>query len=335
MKKLHIILSALAVVIVIALATLFVLLIKPQNDIAKNREKLTVSEISKSIDHTNSIHFLPTGSSDAILLESDGHFALVDCAEDNDNPRGFEDLIYKGYEDEILDYLKANAVAPDGKVHLDFVLGTHSHSDHIGGFDTIISSDDVVIEKAYLKVYDASKINDHEVENWDNQEVYDQMVNALKEKNVPIISDIKDTKFKLGNFDITLFNTEYDTENEKVGENDNTIGTLVEMAGCRAFLAGDIDNKTGDEDRIGPQVGKVNILKVGHHSYSESTSIGWLKQLSPDVCVVTNNYEQTDKRTLRKISLISKSPILVTGTENGVIARFNDDGTLSYYNNIF
>ena len=84
------------------------------------------------------IHFLSTGNSDAILLESGGHFALVDAGEDSDNPRGFDWLVFDGHEEDVLAYLKSHAADENGKVHLDFVLGTHAHSDHIGGFDTVI-----------------------------------------------------------------------------------------------------------------------------------------------------------------------------------------------------
>lgn len=331
-KMLKYIIPILIIAIIIALVLTAILYIKPSNDILSNREKISVSDI-KQLGGEDCIHFLPTGSSDAILLESDGHFALVDCAEDNDNPRGFDTLIYKGYEQEILSYLKKYAKT-NGKVHLDFVIGTHAHSDHIGGFDTIIEDEDVIIDRAYLKVYDESKINDHEVEAWDNKEVYEQMVNALNKRNVPIISDITETQFKLGNFDITLFNTEYDESGNIVGENDNAIGTLIEKNGARIFLAADIDNHTGDEDRLGKQVGKVDILKVGHHSYSGSTSAKWLKTLSPEICVVTNNFDSTDKRTLRKISRVAKSPILITGTEKGIVASIDNNGKITYYNSL-
>lgn len=331
-KMIKYIIVILAIAIVIALVLTTILFIKPNKDITANRDKVVITDATK-LERKDCIHFLSTGSSDAILIESDGHFALVDCAEDNDNPRGFDELVYKGYEQEILSYLKKYA-SKDGKVYLDFVIGTHSHSDHIGGFDTVIADEDVTVGRAYLKTYDESKINSHEVEAWDNKEVYEQMVDALNKKNTPIISDITETQFKLGNFDITLFNTEYDNSGNIVGENDNAIGTLIEKNGARVFLAADIDNFTGDEDRLGPQIGKVNILKVGHHSYSGSTSTNWLKTLSPDICIVTNNFDSTDKRTLRRISRVAKSPILVTGKENGVIASIDDNGEITYYNNL-
>lgn len=332
-KVLTITLICILIIAVIALCITYIMYIKPNKGIAKNHDNLTVTD-AKELKKDDCIHFLNTDSSDAILIESNGHFALVDCGEDSDNPRGFEELVYRGYENEILQYLKDNATAKDGKVHLDFVLGTHSHSDHIGGFDTIISDEDVVIDVAYLKKYDASIINSHEVEKWDNQEVYDQMVDALHAKHVPIISEILDPRLKLGDFDITLFNTEYDTSGEIIGENDNSFGLLVEKAGKKIFLAGDIDNKTGDEDRLGKEIGKVDVLKVGHHSYSESTSKNWLKTLNPEVCVITNLYEKTDKRTLRRITRIAKSPILTTGGENGVIVSIDDKGNITYYKNI-
>lgn len=332
-KIIKVLVAILLVAILIALIIVYSLLIKPNSDITKLRNNLEVTKAQET-QREDCIHFLPTSSSDAILIESNGHFALVDCAEDSDNPRGFEELVYRGYEQEVLDYVKKVATGKDGKAHLDFVLGTHSHSDHIGGFDTLISDDDIIIDKAYLKEYDETKINPHEVEFWDNKEVYEQMVNALNEKNVPIISEVTEPKFKQGDFDITLYNTEYDTSGTLVGENDNSFGVLVEKAGKRIFLAGDIDNINGDEDRLKDQIGKIDVLKVGHHSYSKSTSKGWLRTLNPDVCVITNDYEKTDKRTLRKITRIAKSPLLITGAEKGVIVNIDDQGNITYQNNI-
>ena len=35
----------------------------------------------------------------------------------------------------------------NGRVTLDFILGTHAHSDHIGGFDTVINHPDITVKK--------------------------------------------------------------------------------------------------------------------------------------------------------------------------------------------
>ena len=277
------------------------------------------------------IHFLNTGTSDAIILESGGRFAMVDAGEDTDNPRGFPGLELPGFEQEVLSYLKQIAADENGKVHLDFVLGTHAHSDHLGGFDTIIADPDVTVDRAYLKRYDASKIKENEIVEWDNQEVYDQMVEALRAKNVPIVSEPDDAPFAFGNLTLTMFNTADPVTRKKVGENDQSLCLLVEKNGTRVFLAADLDNKSGDERRLAPLIGKVDLLKVGHHSYSGSSSAGFIRALSPTVCVVTNRFESMDRTTLSRIERVCRPTFYVTGRENGVLAVLGDRGEIAYY----
>ena len=284
---------------------------------------------------TDRIHFLSTGSSDAILLESDGHFAMVDAGEDTDNPRQFSALELPGYEEEVLSYLKAHAADENGKVHLDFVLGTHAHSDHIGGFDTILRDPDVTVDRAYLKVYDSSKINEYEIEEWDNQEVYDQMIFALRERNVPVIDAPDGTPFTLGNFTVTLFNTDDPENPDRVGENDQSFGVLLEKEGTRIFLAGDMDDNTGDETRLAPAIGKVDLLKVGHHSYSGSTTKDFVKTLCPSACVITNSNQNADLNTVTRIAHYARqNKIYITGNEHGVLAVIGKDGDIAFYGQI-
>ena len=291
--------------------------------------------VPKDLQSTDCIHFLPTGTSDAILLESDGHFALVDAGEDSDNPRGFDSLSYAGHEQEVLAYLKAHAADQNGKVYLDFVVGTHSHSDHIGGFDTIILDPDVTVGRAYLKTYDSTRIRDSEITEWDNQEVYDQMADALRSRNVPIIAEPDGTPFTLGHFTVTLFNTDDPVTAEKVGENDNSLGVLIEKNGTRVFLAGDINNESGDESRLAPQIGRVDLLKVGHHSYEGSSSGRFIRTLRPKACVVTNDSASVDRNVLARIvHILQCRNIYVTGNESGVLAVIGDGGEITYFGGI-
>ena len=281
------------------------------------------------------IHFLKTGCSDAIILESEGRFAMVDAGEDSDNPRGFSGLELPGYEQEVLGYLKQNCADENGKVHLDFVLGTHAHSDHIGGFDTILLDPDVTVGRAYLKAYDSSRINGHEVTDWDNQEVYDQMVAALHARNVPLIQSPDLVTFAFGRFAVTLINAVDPETDGKVGENDNSFGVLLEKNGTKIFLAGDMDDISGDETRLAPEIGKVDLLKVGHHGYGGSSTEGFISTLKPETFVVTNNrYGPSHDTLTRIIKICLHDRIYLTGCENGVLAVIGDHGKIDYYGGI-
>lgn len=297
-------------------------------------ESTHLTPVSEVVCGDDRIHFLNTGGSDAIILESNGHFAMIDAGEDSDNPRGLPGLELQGYEERVVEYLNENCADENGNITLDFIIGTHSHSDHIGGFDTVISQPNVTVGVAGLKEYTGKNIYAKERNQWDNQEVYDQMVSALKAKNVPIISDLPMAPFQFGDFTITFFNTRDPKNGVVVGENDQSIGTLIEKNGTRVFLAGDMDNITGDERRVGPQVGKVDLLKVGHHSYRQSSSEMFVRRLSPKSIVVTNNYSSIQKSTMYRFIRLCDPDIYITGKENGVIADIGDNGHIDYYGNL-
>ena len=85
------------------------------------------------------IHFISLyGDTDAILLESNGHYGLVDFGEDWEYPDGTDSRyplrsgITKGvgYEQQVIHYLKSQGVEK-----LDFCIATHSHSD-LGNCET-------------------------------------------------------------------------------------------------------------------------------------------------------------------------------------------------------
>ncbi len=237
---------------------------------------------------SNFIHFLNTGSSDCIIVESNGHFAMVDAGEDSDYPANKPHLNYPGYEEEVCNYLLKNCASSDGTVTLDFVVGTHAHSDHIGGFDTVINHPKINVKKAYLKPYNEKDIFIYERLSWDNTEVYEQMKNALIKNNVEIVEDFDELKTTLGDFMVTFYNGKYKKRLVKYGENVNSVVTLFECNGFRCLLAGDLNNKDFDEYRLAEKIGKVDILKVGHHGYPFSSSRKWLKTLSPKYSVVCN-----------------------------------------------
>lgn len=248
----------------------------------------------------NRIHFINTkakSGSDAILLESNGHYALIDMGEDYDFPDGSDPRYpsrwgismrnYQVLEDRLIRHLDQIGVKK-----LDFIIGTHVHSDHIGGADEILNR--YQVGKFYLKKYSDDRI----IANWglwDNLFNYDNALRAAQKRGVTLIQNItdEDSHFKLGDMDIQLYNykNEYDADGnlKKVrDDNSNSIVSVVTVAGKRIYLGGDLDNAEGAEDKLGPVIGKVDMMKWNHHyDATISNTINFLENLSPKMIIQT------------------------------------------------
>lgn len=271
------------------------------------------------------IHFLNTGHSDCIILESQGKIAMIDAAEDTEYPPNKPHLNLKGYEDQVVDYLLKNFSDSEGKVNIEFVMGTHAHSDHIGGFDTVINHPDINVKTAYLKPYHEENIFFYERKSWDNVEVYTQMLDAIKANSVELIESFDRQKVKLGDFEIEFLNGTYRKRRIKFGENINSVVAVVKIGKYKSVLAGDLNYKDGDEKRLAPQIGKIDLLKVGHHGYVGSTSAFWIKSLMPKYAIVCNWSKAIYPDVRLKLEHISKSQIIATADVNGAIVEFSDN----------
>ena len=272
------------------------------------------------------IHFLNTGNSDCILLESNGHFALIDSGEGDENPR--KTTAYEGYKDEVISYLKKVAKNEDGEVYLDFILGTHNHYDHIGAFYEIISDDEIKIGRAYFKKYNKEIATKLEQDGWDNVATYDAVISAIKEKDIILIEDLPDWEFNFGDFKLQFINTVTPEELNGNGENANSVGVIVTKGEKRAFLAADFTKSSGLEQLYGEAIGDVDLLKIGHHGYYGSSSQKFLKQLKPEIAICTNFLGKIYPNVKWNLTMVAKAPIYATAHRNGIIATFTDSNEI-------
>ena len=268
---------------------------------------LALIQLSQGVDANtisagsgNRIHFINTkakSGSDAILLESNGHYALIDMGEDYDFPDGSDPRYpsrwgismrnYQVLEDRLIRHLDQIGVKK-----LDFIIGTHVHSDHIGGADEILNR--YQVGKFYLKKYSDDRITAN-WGLWDNLFNYDNALRAAQKRGVTLIQNIsdEDSHIKLGDMDIQLYNykNEYDADGnlKKVrDDNSNSIVSVVTVAGKRIYLGGDLDNAEGAEDKLGPVIGKVDMMKWNHHyDATISNTINFLENLSPKMIIQT------------------------------------------------
>ena len=251
----------------------------------------------------NKIHFinvsLDNSGSDAILLESNGHYAMIDTGEDYDFPDG-SDSRYPYRDGTNTDYRKVMTervmrhLKNIGVQKLEFILVTHAHSDHIGNADELMEN--FSVDKVFLKRYSDSRITDPE-RVWDSQYEYDKVLSVANEKGIPVLQDItkEQSHFFLGDMEIQLYNYENQYTNGQltpvVDDNSNSIISLITVNGKRIFTAGDLNNLDyGNEDRYGSIIGKVDLMKFNHHYEARySNTYNFLKNLHPSIVVQTSN----------------------------------------------
>lgn len=252
--------------------------ITASNGIDKATAKITINGSRLHFINTNKENFADRGG-DAILLESNGHFGLVDVGEED----------YSKYGKYLLGYLDKFNINK-----LDFVILTHLHVDHTGGLRSLLEHSKK-IDTIYMKTYTGK--SSEASSGMDNR--YNGIINIANSYGINIIYVDKDSAFKeesgksgkisLGDMKIYFFNTlqrmvrakkdtdsfDYYKSNYFISstENSNSIVNLVRANGHNALLTGDIinydilkgvfDNKVKS---IYNQNEKLDVYKLPHHA---------------------------------------------------------------------
>ena len=217
---------------------------------------------ASSSDEPTKIFVLSSGSSDAILIESGGWYGIIDGGEDADLPDGSDPrypvrsgtaVAEKSTTDWLMGYLDDQGV---NDTNVAFYLGTHAHSDHIANADDIIRKyrPRVILSPEYSDAW----ITD---ENglWDNQYVYDQLIEAanwaVDSYGATFIqrTDGFNTHISLGSADLQVIpfdDLEYYKTRGTSHANLMGWGMKVTSHGQTAFLAADLMNTESDWETI-------------------------------------------------------------------------------------
>ena len=123
-------------------------------------------------DGQMTVHFIDVGQGDSILIQCGAHAMLIDAG---DNSCGTK----------VQAYLENKGVAK-----LDYVIGTHPDSDHIGGLDVIIYK------------FDCENVMMPDCEKKTN--TYRDVISAMKEKNYINTLPEVGKKYKLGDAEFTI-----------------------------------------------------------------------------------------------------------------------------------
>ena len=243
------------------------------------------------------VHFLDVQHADCILLACGGEYALVDGG-------------YPESGDRIVAYLQEQGVR-----ELDLMVGTHPHGDHIGGLPQV------------LNTFPTETV-------WTSQLPYtndyvSSFTNAVKRNGADFVQPRPGESFQLGDATIDVIgplNLRYEDAN------DLSLVLMVTYGDTRFLLTGDME-EVAERELVEAEVDlKADVLKVGHHGSSSSTSYRFLRAVAPTYGVISlaalNEYGHPHRDPM---SRLMDADVTIYRTDKMYdIVAFSDGETISF-----
>ncbi len=218
---------------------------------------------------TFEIHFLDVGQADAALVLCDDEAMLIDGGNAEDSS-----LIYS--------YLKSHDIS-----HLEYIICTHPHEDHVGGLSGALNYATVGTVYCSMDSYDSK--------------TFDSFKRYLEEQNKEIeIPTVGDT-FSLGSSTVSILGPMGNYSDI----NNMSIVLRIQYGNTSFLFTGDAEiDSEQDILNTGTNL-KSTLLKIGHHGSDTSTSYRWLREISPEYAVISvgknNSYGHPTEQTLSRL----------------------------------
>lgn len=222
------------------------------------------------VNGTLAVHFIDAGQGDAILIQASSATVLIDGGE-----RG----------DSVINYLKAGGIK-----QIDLVIGTHPHSDHIGGLIN-------VLQKLTVKeVLDPGIVH--------TSKTFEDYLTLIDEKEIRFTEGRAGMTRDLG--DGVTMEILHPASPAPSNLNDASIVTKITFGQISFLLAGDAEESSEEEILQGKGSLKSTVLKVGHHGSRTGTTAAFLQAADPEIAVIMcgkdNAYGHPHEETLTRLA---------------------------------
>ena len=249
-----------------------------KKNISKEENKITIADgmndaVKVATKGNLDVYYFDVGQADSILLANDDKYMLIDAGNNADGKN-------------IVNYLKKLGVKK-----IDYLVATHAHEDHIGGMDYVINSFD--IGTFYMPdVVTTTK-------------TFEDLIIALEDNNVkvdtPNIGDI----FLFGGCKFEVLHLDDDER-----DLNNTSIVLRGLYGNNSFLfMGDATSEV-EKEILNSNIDS-DVLKVGHHGSRYSSSVNFLKKVTPKYSIISvgkdNSYNHPHSVTFTKLEEVLSS----------------------------
>jgi competence protein ComEC len=240
------------------------------------------------------VHFLDVGQGDSILVFfPDGKTMLVDGGK-------------REMGKTVVQYLKDQGVST-----LDLVVATHPDADHLGGLLEVL---DKIKVKAVL---------DNGVSH--TTETYSDYLRLLRDKNIPV-SIAKEGQ--LLDLDKRVKVEVLNSGGANEESNEASIVLKLSMCTIDFLLTGDAEAKQ-EAEMVQTYNMEAEILKVGHHGSSSSTSTVLLDEVKPKVAILSyglnNSYGHPHKEVMNRLNQWGTN-MYSTAQSGSIVVKANCNG---------
>ena len=255
------------------------------------------STVVTNVDGDLIIDYIDVGQADSILIRQGDAAMLIDGGTSE-------------CRDDLLTFLSDKNIDK-----FEYIIGTHTHEDHIGSLDDVVNSYDF---DTFL--FPNTKATTKTFEN---------LVLAVQQKNKKFTVPQVGQEYSLGEarFQILAPNSdEYSSA--------NNYSIVIKLTyGSNTFLF------TGDAESLSEQeildTGfdvNADVLKIGHHGSTTSTSKEFLDKVSPKFAVISvgenNSYNLPTKTTMEKLQ--EKNIPVYRTDEQGTIECISDGTNITF-----